>query len=408
MKSNTRLFLKDALAVSFVPILGVMRLFRRFVVFKLCVVGAHRFGHLALEPEMYLAARSLEEVRERPPRVDLWSFGRRDLQSNPYLVSLWKMRLRTPPSWLVGALLRAGQLVPQLALESSSLSIHGPANGLDRSRRQIPMPRDWTIGEIQTMKAQGFDPRQKYVALIVRDSAHYRSRGEVENPQFEILNGDLSKYRLTCESLVQQGFQVIRLGGPSHQRLPEMEHVFDYANSDVRNPRFDVLLPFGCSFAISNQTGPDAVALLARRPVFFVDVLRFSQFFLGTHLATWIPVRIVDRATGLPWSLSRLCRSPLLQAKELEIFSNIGADFVRTTSTEIAECVADYAMNLESGTRYNDDALQTRARKTLETAGGDWMRMRFGEVHASPNQLWTQQNSHWWLAQHDTSEQVPS
>jgi len=36
------------------PVLAIAFVLRRWLKVELCVVGAHRFGHLALEPEVFL------------------------------------------------------------------------------------------------------------------------------------------------------------------------------------------------------------------------------------------------------------------------------------------------------------------------------------------------------------------
>ncbi len=242
---------------------------------------------------MWLANQVISPGIGRRRVIDLWSLGSRRSRSNRELADLWKLRLRPLPSWCIGALVRAGGWVPSLALERPTLSIHGPRNALDRAPRQISSPPSFSEKEVGELLEHGIDLTRPYVALVVRDSAYYSQRGEIESAQSSILNADLDKFVPACSRLVNMGYQVVRLGGPSPQKFPALPGFFDYANSRCRTPRLDVTLPSHCAFAIATQTGPDAVALLARRPVLYIDVVRFSQFFFGTSLATWVPVKFV-------------------------------------------------------------------------------------------------------------------
>jgi len=391
-------------ALLAVPVLAMAWCLRCIVKFRICVVGAHRFGHLALEPEMWLSNRALNSRKHGPVEVDIWSLGSRRIRSNSYLAELWSRRLRRPPSWIVGALVQAGEMLPPLALERADLSIFGPNNGLDRSPRFLPDAEQWSAKEVGELRDFNFDPLRPFVALVIRDSAHYVARGEAEHESTAILNGELERYLSACQFLVDRGLQVIRLGGPSLQRVPQLPGIFDYANSSIRSHRSDVLLALGCQFVISNQTGPDAVALAGRRPVLYIDVLRLSQFFLGTQLATWVPVTIKDLASGRPWSLRKLCSTELLQAKDPQVFLDWDVEVSKASEHEILSYVSGYhdeftvsSSRIQGGAKRKSQ-LQSQACEVIGDAMGEWGSRRFGNIVALPSNTWIQANSSWWLA----------
>jgi putative glycosyltransferase (TIGR04372 family) len=378
------------------PVLALIRILRPWLRVRLLIVASHRFGHLALEPEMELAVQS-SGLKKRPVTVDLWSFGSSRIQSNRYLVSLWAQRIRHPPSWVIGALIRGGDWVQGLALDQPSLSIHGPENRLDRQPRQCPQPADFTKWELESLESVGFDPRRPYVAIVVRDSSHYALRGETENPNYSVFNADLSTFVDASRYLVSKEIQVIRLGGPSHQHFPSSSGCFDYANSEVRTPELDVKLAMFCKFAVSTQTGPDAVALLGRRPVLYVDVLRFSQFFFGTRLATWCPMRIRDSDSQEFWSLGRLCTSDLIMAKSPDSFNRVGTEFVRSDPTHIREYVADFLDELSSPADSKTWVTRHRVNAKVQSAMGAAGRHKFGEIVAPVSRHWLESQGAWWL-----------
>ena len=401
MKTRIARVVRVLLGIGAIPILALAWILRPVVRIRLCLVGAQRFGHLALEPEMWLASNS---ERRRPPYVfDIWSLGSRRVQSNTFLADLWSQRLRPRPSWLVAALVRAGEWLPRLAMERAPLSIHGPRNALDRSPQQCPLPGPFSDRERRSLLEQGFDVDKPFAAVVVRDSEYYRSRGEREKPTSSLLNGDIRDLIPSCHFLVGVGIQVVRLGGPSQQKMPEIQGCFDYANSVIRSAELDVRLPMLSRFAVSTQTGPDALVLLARRPVLYLNMVRFSQFFFGTELATWVPMRFVNRPHDRPAGLEEISRSRLLAAKNPNEFADSHFDFVRASPDEVAAHVADFLDELENGVDSRISTMRTQVNHLLQYNMAPWGQERFGDIRAKVSRRWLLDHESWWLA----SEELP-
>ena len=274
-------------AIPFVPILLLARLVRRVIKVELCVVGAQRFGHLALEPEVFLNLQRLRGSHLSHRVVTLWSFGRPRIQSNKKLASLWRQEVGLSPGRLVGSLIRAGELCPQLALHRVSLSVHGPNNVLDVTPSRLAnRTRALSSGILQQLGLRSGE----FVCLVIRDGTYYAHTGTKESSGYRLMNFQADSFVEACAQLVARGFNVVRLGTTTPNSLEEIEGVFDYANSPLRSELNDLVLVRDCAFLLSTQTGPDALGLALRKPVLYIDTIRISQFFFGTKLATWNPV----------------------------------------------------------------------------------------------------------------------
>ena len=282
-----------------VPFACVILLFLKalqpFFRVQLCIVGFHRYGHLALEPEIFLAEQELDSLEGGSSKrlVSIWSLGSKSKQANLYLASKWKQRLTVIPSWIADLLHRAGVVFPAIKLVEPQLSVTGGRNGLDKS----PPHLSFSDQEVELGKSglvrMGVNPTQPYVCLIVRDGGHYKSKGDNESAGYDLFNFDINSFAGVADVLIENGFQVIRMGSGSEQPFTNAPAgVFDYALSNHRSEFLDVYLAATCAFAISTQTGPDAVCMLFRRPVLYVDVTRYGQFFFGSKIATWTPVRL--------------------------------------------------------------------------------------------------------------------
>ena len=128
MKAITKLLVR---AAAFL-VLILLFIARPLVRVRLCIVAFHRFGHLALEPEIFLGEQELLKRNAPtirfPIQVDWWSFGPQRLQANKYLVFKWSEVVCMSPSWWIDALHTVGHLVPFLKLEEPKMSIRGNLN----------------------------------------------------------------------------------------------------------------------------------------------------------------------------------------------------------------------------------------------------------------------------------------
>ena len=394
---SSRSLIRQALLLPALLVLLCFRLVRPLVEFRIVVVGFHRFGHLALEPEMYLS--QFRRSSSRRVVVNLWSFGNPSNQTNRFLASLWIRRVCVLPSWVIDALVRAGRICKPIACNRPSLSIHGPENGLDVSLPSLMLDTSHKLKGFRQLESMGVDPLRPYVCLIIRDSSHYASLGLLESPGYSVLNFDVETFHLTAAGLADAGFQVLRMGAGSERPLV-LDHpgVVDYAKSPMRNEFLDVYIAATCSFAVSTQTGPDAVCLAFRRPVYYVDVTRFSQFFFGTRLATWNPTTIFENGKRL--SLREIVRHDLFWLEDPDAFLRSGVVFQRSSPKDLARMALGYAAVVPSIDHRSDvvSELDREVHEILRAGMGERGQSIFGEPRALLNPVFLQENADWFLS----------
>lgn len=359
-------------------VLLVLKLVQPIVRFQLCVVGFHRYGHLALEPEIFLAEQEIKKATDglHGRVISIWSFGPVAKQSNTFLAKKWKDELLVLPSWFVGSLQRVGFVFPFLKLEEPKLSITGSLNGLDKTDSHVSLSaKEMEEGRKRLIEI-GINPDEPYVCLIVRDGGHYKSKGDIESAGYELLNFDINDFSGVAEVLIESGYQVIRMGSGSERPFTNIpDGVVDYALSKNRSEFLDIYLAATCEFAVSTQTGPDAVCMLFRRPVLYVDVTRYCQFFFGTKLATWSPVRLQKNGSTL--NLSEVVNSEIAWFKDPNLFSKNGISQQKTSSSELRELVRSYIR-----ARGSEDEKALSVRSVVSRGFGERGRLHFGDVTA--------------------------
>ena len=365
-------------AFSFVVLL-VLKLIQPFFRFQLCVVGFHRYGHLALEPEVFLAEQEvLRSAGVAPKRVaTIWSFGPVAKQSNTFLASKWREELAVLPSWFVSSLHNVGLVFPILQLNEPKLSITGNMNALDKTSPHISLIAE----EIEDGKKQliemGINPDKPYVCLIVRDGGHYKSKGETESQGYELFNFDIDTFIPAVQHLVDEGFQVVRMGSGFEKPIAEtVKGLFDYAHSEFRSEFLDVYIAATCEFAVSTQTGPDAVCMLFRRPVLYVDITRYSQFFFGMKCATWTPARLFKNERLL--SLSEIVGGDIAWYKDPAEFLMNGIVQQKSSPNELLRIVQSYAECNRGAS-----ALKDHYSRMVADGMGIRGRNKFGEATAA-------------------------
>jgi len=364
-------------------VLLVMKLLQPLVRFQLCVVGFHRYGHLALEPEIFLAEREIIKANKGSSKrvISIWSLGPVAKQSNKYLASMWKQELLVFPSWFVSSLHLVGSVFPVLQLNEPKLSITGSLNGLDKTASHVSFTANEREEGKKGLVKIGINPDQPYACLIVRDGGHYKSKGEIESAGYEVLNFDINSFAGVAEALIESGFQVIRMGSGSERPFTSKpEGVIDYALSGNRSEFLDVFIAATCEFAVSTQTGPDAVCMLFRRPVLYVDITSYSQFFFGSKLATWSPARL--HKNGEILNLSEIVNSEIAWFKDPNLFSKNGISQQKSSSNELKELVLSYIRM-----RGHEDEIALNTRSMVSRGFGERGRLQFGEVTAclAPN-----------------------
>jgi putative glycosyltransferase (TIGR04372 family) len=401
MRSLLRSIVKTIVLVPALITLIGLRLIRPLVEVRLMVVAFHKYGHLALEPELALLEIETElksRGRKFPRIITWWSFGPKKLRANPYLVDKWKEVLRAQPSWWLDALIRVGRKVPLLALPLPVLSIQRPMQQLSKTAPRLQFSStEQTTATIELAKL-GMDINKPFVCLVVRDDGHYGDVVSSENPNCLSPNFDVEQFVQASNELVTMGYQVVRMGaGKEKPMLSRSPGIFDYAKSAVRSPFLDVYLAAHCAFAVSTQTGPDAVSLLFRRPVCFIDISIFSQFFFGTNLAFWNPCSLKNDDAMI--SLREIVTSDKVWAKYAYVLREQGIEGVRLTSEEIAETVKEFAtlFSNDFSLPSQDADLCMKANEQIAAGMGQMGKENFGEIQARISPSYLRRNAHWFL-----------
>ena len=134
-----------------------------------------------------------------------------------------------------------------------------------------------------------------------------------------------------------------------------------------------------------------------RRPVCYIDVSRFSQFFFGTKLAWWNPAELWQVGSRL--TLRDVLTGPIGNIKDPNDFIKYGVTQVRSDSSMITKLVACFTESYEK--RFvqseSDEVVKNAVQESIEELTGIDGRQQFGRITAVLNPAFVRQSGDWYL-----------
>lgn len=351
-------------------VLGVGWLLRPHVRFRVVVMEPRFFGHLALEPEVFINEERIVNGT-RPRQVLRCTLGKASRASN---VGLWRIRhkgLPTLPSWIVTDIEYWQSLLETSVVEIVSADYHR-LNFLSTTEATLPSSGrlEQRRGEIlQRLK----EPHRPYVIFTVREA----------NPDQDLRNREIRDFELAMLALINNGFNVIRLTSKTNDRVSVVDpNILDFQTQIDGRELDELALVSNASFVVSSTTGIDCLALAYRRPVLYIDAARFFYMFLGTELATVHMPRFVSVESKKLITLPELLELDLGWVKHSSSFFENGVQVLNSSPEEIQACVVQYAQAHLKPIKANSASLQNQWRSQLLARHAEQIVSRHGDIRA--------------------------
>ena len=284
-----------ALFFLLVPVVVVIKLIRPVIFIRWGPLYAERVGHFVANTAYFLLEKKANKERAMPKHVDIFYLPRANQISNQYLALIWRRSILIVPR-LLGLTLRAveGSLfgwekhyrgIPGPVLHEPGITIQNDRDVyglLDRYPPQLHLERkEYSYGR-ELLEQMGVGPRDKYVCLIVRDSAYYEATfgAGSDITLSNLRNADVEDYKSAIDYLTNQGYFVFRMGRHVNSPLHSKNNkVIDYATSAARSDFLDVYLGATCEFCISSGTGFEQIPLIFKKRMVWTNFSPIDCFF---------------------------------------------------------------------------------------------------------------------------------
>ncbi len=267
----------------------IVRAIKPWLLVRIGWINSTRIGHMAANMELRLCAIDAGLCNPEGRHLDLWCCTQ-EYVCNEQLLKMWKRRVILLPRWSLTVLahlnlrLKGGEA--HHLDQYSDRDIH---NLLDSSQPHLQFTKkELQFGQEQLTRI-GVPKGAKFVCLVVRDSSYLNYMYSQSDWQYHNhRDSDIQSYVLAAEALAERGYYVLRMGAKVHAPINSKHpRVIDYAANGMRSDFMDIYLGATCEFCISTSTGFDAVPLIFRRPIVYVNMVppgwlfTFSKRFLA-------------------------------------------------------------------------------------------------------------------------------
>jgi len=209
------------------------------------------------------------------------------------------------------------------------------------------------------LEALGVPRDAWFVCLHVRDSGFKDGGSKTDSYR----NADIDTYLLAIETIVAHGGWVIRMGDPTMKPLSAIEHVIDYAHSDVRSDWMDVFLCAQCRFLIGTSSGLYLVSMAFGVPIVQTNYLPWNSLLLSSK-DLFLPKLLWSLDENRHLTFSEILSSPLSGGVSQSFYDYSGVEILENTPEEINDIVLEMLVRLDGKLTYSvsDGRLQKRFR----------------------------------------------
>ena len=297
------------------------------------MIFSNRLGHMAGNMECYLCEREAGISKG-------WDFWFHNAEpSNSHLAKMLARVVRIDPTPFTRLCALVNQLfkgwekhaIDTVQVDRDILNLY------ENQQPHLYFTREEIVRGEAGLRALGIPEGAKWVYLIVRDSAKHPHL-----PYHSYRNTDIDTYVQAASWLANRGYYVLRMGAkvakPFKCKHPK---VIDFASIEPHDDFMAVYLGAHCVFCLSSGTGPDAIPVIFRRPVCYVNYvpLEYLQTYNRGSLAIW-KHHVKD---GKRMTLAEIYASKCGHFMRAEQFADAGITLVDNTPEEIAQVAIEMA-----------------------------------------------------------------
>lgn len=361
-KKIPEMILKLPFVLMAVPVVLVIRILKPFVWIRFGYFPAVRIGHFVFDVEYYLCERKLGKQPIKAFDLFFYRWGKpansffAEMCERQICVKNWVEYLFTANHCLPGG--RDHELLPAM-IRYHSRDMEGL---FQQTKTQVSFTEEENLQGQLFLKKIGFAKDDKFVCLIVRDSAYLSKHPKYSKMNFsyhDYRDTDIDTYEDAAMALAMKGYWVFRMGKVVHKPF-KISHprILDYANSNYGSDFLDIWLNANCFLCISVGTGLDEVPRAFRKPAVYVNYLPVQQFVTYSHCIS-VPKRLIWQDTKKRLTLSEHLLHPYYRAEEYEKAKITVQDL---SPEEILQAVMEMESRLTGTWKETEEDIQLQQR----------------------------------------------
>ena len=356
-----RVFIREPLLLPLyilaLPVVIMIRLIRPWLLVRFGGLLSPRIGHFAGNTELYFCERDAGINIPEKRHLDLFYMSKPI--SNQQLADMWRRMLRILPFWILAPIYRVNKLIPCGAIheigENTQIDrdVH---NLLDRFPPHLEFTTEEEVRGKSGLLEMGIPAKTPFVCLIVRDNAYLNAHLPSRDWNYHnFRDSNIQNYVLAAEELAEHGYFVLRMGAKVKEAM-QTSHpmVIDYASNGMRSDFMDIYLGAKCTFCISVGTGFDAIPVIFRKPIVYVNYV--SLGFLATFRSQYLGI---TKHHILPKENRELTFSEIFSHVGLlsyaSEYESRGIQLIQNTPQEIRDVVIEMAKRVNDSWQPDED-----------------------------------------------------
>lgn len=401
MKKKLRIVREEPWLLLAIPIslvsLSLILILRTLIKIRVGFLRCDRLGHFGANTELYLCERDVNNIQT----LDLFYYPRK--VCNQQLATMWERKLIVLPWFLLRPLDLIIRSFPVLAPLHAAEGKGGDRdiyNLLDRQPTHLEFTREEEARGKAGLRALGISNNEPFVCVTVRDSAYLASHYQgADTRAHNFRDSNIQNVVLAAEALADRGYYVIRMGAKVHSPIVSSNpKIIDYATNGMRSDFMDIYLGAKCEFCISTSTGFDAIPLIFRRPIVYVNMVPPGWLFTFSKRFLAITKHHFSAQENRELTLHEIFSNGVGYCTSNSEYQSKGVRLVDNTPEEILDVVIEMAERLEGvwSPREDDDVLQRKFWEIFPAdAVGDNGAPLHGEIRACYGADFLQNNLRW-------------
>ena len=290
-KTLKKKLVQRVIDLALIPI-AILLLFTRYILkIKFFRVPGGRFGHLAMNQELFLRRQQLGLIPEKGIKyIGLVPAS----VCNQQLVTMLKRKLTIiqfpQPRFL--------RTITKIMAEKSILSkwdlfVTFPYDvGYFPTFHEAKPSLSFTEEEEQEGREllQKMNITSWFVSLHVRDSVYVSQILKRGDSRYTYRNSSIENFILAADYLTKQGAHVVRMGAKVQEKMPEQHNqkIIDYSTL-YRTELGDVYLPAKCRFFLGTGSGVASIAEMFNVPTILTNMIPLSPLIPSGQVAHFPP-----------------------------------------------------------------------------------------------------------------------
>lgn len=328
-------------------------------------VGYQRIGHLCMEPDCFIK----EGILNKRPKYHGIMIASHDRVANFHLLSYWRPYITIVSSPLLRVLLD-----PFWHNRLTMFNIDRYAR-LENKHVDFPKIQKEYFGRPPLLYLTERDYKRGWAALrelgIPQDAwfvcVHCRENGYTPGEGSTYRSANIDNFFPSIEAIVERGGWVIRMGDPTMKKIPQMNHVIDYAHLNIKRDWMDIFLCASCKFFLGTSSGLYAVSNIFGVPVATVNnapmsvVLPYGSCDIGMPKFVWS----IKKERYL--SFKEVFSSPLGNFFHDHLYLEAGVRLMDNSPEDIKDVAMEMLDRIEGKAFYSDEdeKLQERFKSLM-------------------------------------------